>query len=110
MKAAQLHHASIRVADVARSQAFYEGLLGLQVLDRPDVGVPGRWYGIGAGQLHLIQSPGMGSGIDPSGRTSRSRWPISMPCAASWPRRRWRRSIQAAISSGSATRMGTPSS
>ncbi len=67
MKAAQLHHASIRVADVARSQAFYEGLLGLQVLDRPDVGVPGRWYGIGAGQLHLIQSPGMGSGIDPSG-------------------------------------------
>jgi catechol 2,3-dioxygenase-like lactoylglutathione lyase family enzyme len=67
MKAAELHHASIRVADVTRARAFYEGLLGLQALARPDVGVPGRWYGIGTGQLHLIESSGMGGGIDPAG-------------------------------------------
>ena len=39
--------ASIRVADLARSIEFYEGLLGLRPIPRPDFGIPGRWYGIG---------------------------------------------------------------
>lgn len=67
MKAIQLNHASVRVADLERSRAFYEGLLGLETLPRPDFGLPGRWYGIGAGQLHLIQSSDSGSPIDPTG-------------------------------------------
>lgn len=67
MKAVQLHHTSINVNDVARSRQFYERLLGLEPLERPDFGVPGVWYGIGEGQLHLIQCEPMGMAIDPSG-------------------------------------------
>lgn len=62
-----LHHASIRVADLTRSIAFYEGLLGLRPISRPEFGIPGRWYGIGGGQLHLIQGEAPGTALDPSG-------------------------------------------
>jgi catechol 2,3-dioxygenase-like lactoylglutathione lyase family enzyme len=67
MKALQLHHASIRVNDVARSRRFYEQLLGLEPIERPDLGMPGVWYGIGAGQLHLIECAPTGLPIDPTG-------------------------------------------
>jgi glyoxylase I family protein len=67
MKPLQLHHTSIRVADLERSRGFYERLLGLTAIERPDLGMPGRWYGIGAGQLHLIQCDPLGMAIDPSG-------------------------------------------
>jgi catechol 2,3-dioxygenase-like lactoylglutathione lyase family enzyme len=67
MKPVQLHHTSINVRDIDRSREFYERVLGLQAIDRPDLGMPGRWYGIGAGQLHLIQCEPMGMPIDPSG-------------------------------------------
>lgn len=62
-----LHHASIRVADLARSIAFYEGLLGLRPVARPDLGIAGRWYGIGAAQLHLIEGTAAATAFDPSG-------------------------------------------
>ncbi len=67
MKPKQLNHVAIRIADIDRSQAFYEGFLKLSALPRPDFGVPGRWYGIGSGQLHLIQVPAMEAKINPSG-------------------------------------------
>ena len=67
MKPRQLHHASIRVADLARSREFYEGLIGLGQVERPDLGFPGAWYGVGTGQLHLIECEPMGMKIDPSG-------------------------------------------
>lgn len=62
-----LHHASIRVADLTRSIAFYEGLLGLRAIERPELGIPGRWYGVGGGQLHLIEGPAPAGALDPSG-------------------------------------------
>jgi catechol 2,3-dioxygenase-like lactoylglutathione lyase family enzyme len=62
-----LHHSSIRVSDLARSIEFYEGLLGLRPIPRPDFGFPGRWYGIGGGQLHLIQGEVPPTPLDPSG-------------------------------------------
>lgn len=62
----RLHHASIRVTDLERSRRFYEELLGFRPAERPDMGFPGEWYGLGEGQLHLIQIPKMGEGIDPS--------------------------------------------
>jgi len=67
MKAVQLHHTSIRVADLARSRRFYEELLGLGALNRPELGMPGRWYGVGTGQIHLIECEPLGMEIDPSG-------------------------------------------
>ncbi len=50
-----LDHTSVRIRDLERSRAFYEGILGLDVAPRPDLGIPGVWYALGEGQLHLIQ-------------------------------------------------------
>jgi glyoxylase I family protein len=56
------HPAGFLVTDIDRSAAFYEGLLGLRPLPRPDFGFRGRWYDLGHGhQLHLMetdQAPG----------------------------------------------------
>lgn len=53
-----LAHASLIVADVSRSLAFYSGLLGLTQDDsRPDLGYPGAWLNIGEQQIHLLQLP-----------------------------------------------------
>lgn len=41
---------------LAKARAFYEGLLGLEPLERPtntDSGRPGAWYQCGPQQLHL---------------------------------------------------------
>ena len=46
----KLHHAALRVADFERSRAFYEELLGMSTVPRPDLGFPGAWYGLGDGQ------------------------------------------------------------
>ena len=52
-----LHHAGFLVTDIDRSAAFYEGILGLIALPRPDFGFAGRWYDLGTGQqLHLMES------------------------------------------------------
>ncbi len=49
------HHAGFLVTDIARAAAFYEGVLGLENLPRPDFGFPGRWYDLKNGnQLHLM--------------------------------------------------------
>lgn len=58
MKVTQLLHSSVLVADMARAQSFYEGVLGLQRNpNRPDLGYPGAWYDLGAQQIHLMQLP-----------------------------------------------------
>lgn len=53
-----LLHASLLVADVARSRSFYEGVLGLVPNPRrPALGFDGVWYDIGGAQIHLICQP-----------------------------------------------------
>jgi glyoxylase I family protein len=66
MRLRRLDHASVRITDLARSRAFYEGLLGLGQAPRPDLGFPGSWYEVGGSQLHLIQQGKMLDGIDPT--------------------------------------------
>lgn len=66
LRARSLHHASVRVADVERSRAFYEDLLGLAQAPRPDLGFPGVWYALGETQIHLIQQPKVFDDIDPT--------------------------------------------
>lgn len=52
-----LHHVSINVADVNRSQRFYVGSLGGDLRpDRPDFPFAGAWIDIGEQQLHLIEA------------------------------------------------------
>jgi len=52
-----LLHASLLIADLARSRAFYEGVLGLAASpERPELGFPGVWYDVGGGgQIHLLR-------------------------------------------------------
>ena len=53
-----LHHVSLIVADTAESLRFYQGILGLQVIDtRPELPFPGAWLAIGDRQLHLLELP-----------------------------------------------------
>ena len=55
---ADLHHASLIVADTDRSLAFYRDLLGLELDEgRPDLGYPGAWLRVGSRQLHLLELP-----------------------------------------------------
>ncbi len=52
------HHMSFPVADLERSRAFYEGVLGLVEIERPDIfGVDGAWFRAGPGEVHLIVAP-----------------------------------------------------
>jgi catechol 2,3-dioxygenase-like lactoylglutathione lyase family enzyme len=51
------HHTSFPVRDLARARRFYEGVLGLEQIPRPELGVPGVWYRAGACEVHLIQTP-----------------------------------------------------
>jgi glyoxylase I family protein len=49
-----IHHVSINVRDVDEAQLFYVDKLGLEILDRPDLGFPGLWLKAGEQQIHLI--------------------------------------------------------
>ncbi len=56
------HHMSFPVSDLDRSREFYEGVLGLSSIPRPDMGaILGIWYGAGGCEVHLIETP---SGLD----------------------------------------------
>jgi glyoxylase I family protein len=57
----RLHHASFPVPDLAEARRFYGEVLKLEEITRPDFGVPGAWYRVGEGQVHLIVTP---PGID----------------------------------------------
>jgi glyoxylase I family protein len=60
------HHAGFLVTDVERAADFYEKVLGLSLLPRPDLGFPGRWYDLGNGhQLHLMGVSQMPGHADP---------------------------------------------
>jgi glyoxylase I family protein len=52
-----VHHVSINVDDVETNKAFYVEKLGMEVLDRPDLGIGGVWLGVGQQQIHLIELP-----------------------------------------------------
>lgn len=55
LKVEDLHHVSIPVVDAERSREFYKSILALDEIERPDFDLPGVWFRLGSGQLHLIQ-------------------------------------------------------
>ena len=67
MKPVQLHHSSIRVADLARSRRFYEELLGLRALERPDFGMPGAGTASAAASCTSSRRARSAWMLDPSG-------------------------------------------
>jgi len=60
-----IHHATFLSSDLARSRAFYEGVLGLQAdRTRPVMSFDGVWYDIGTNQqLHLMLLPDPEAGL-----------------------------------------------
>ncbi len=60
-----IHHVSINVVNVDEARVFYVDKLGLEILDRPELGFPGYWLKAGEQEIHLI-------GID-SGRPVREQ-------------------------------------
>lgn len=54
-----LHHASLVVSNTEASLAFYAGVLGLEQIERPDLGFPGVWFKLGEQQIHLLELPNM---------------------------------------------------
>jgi len=57
MLARGVHHVSFAVSDLARSRRFYEGVLELEPIPRPELGLPGVWYRAGSAEVHLIATP-----------------------------------------------------
>jgi len=57
MIARGVHHVSFAVSDLARARQFYEGVLELESIPRPDLGLPGIWYRAGTSEVHLIATP-----------------------------------------------------
>ena len=49
-----IHHVSIPVTDLAGAERFYEDVLGLKKITRPDFPFGGAWYRAGDRDLHLI--------------------------------------------------------
>lgn len=77
MLAKAVHHVSFAVRDLAASRAFYENVLGLRAIARPDLGLPGAWYAAGQAEIHLIQTPpGASVGAPPERLT-----PLANHCA-----------------------------
>jgi catechol 2,3-dioxygenase-like lactoylglutathione lyase family enzyme len=67
IKARGFSHCAVRIGtDVEKSKDFYEKVLGLKTLPRPNFGFGGAWYAVGNNQIHLISSKKR-EGIDPMG-------------------------------------------
>ena len=52
-----LHHVSLLISDLARSQKFYQEVLGLSLIKRPDLKFDGLWFALcddASQQLHLL--------------------------------------------------------
>jgi len=60
-----LNHVAVMVTDVEKSRGFYQKVLGLKKIPRPETKVPGEWLGLGSRLLHLIGEPGPAGKIDP---------------------------------------------
>jgi len=51
-----IHHVSLNVHDAEETGRFYEEVLGLRRLERPEFGFPGAWFEMADGrQVHLIE-------------------------------------------------------
>ncbi len=55
MKLDGVHHVSLNVHDTAACGRFYEQVLGLERIPRPEFPFAGLWFRAGAQEIHLIE-------------------------------------------------------
>jgi len=69
MKVVRLQHVSVNCEGLLdETRRFYAELLEMEDAERPAIpGLAGHWFTVGDAQLHLVDGPAMGSGIDPVG-------------------------------------------
>ena len=73
-------HLSITVTDLERARAFYRDVIGLEEVYRPDLGVPGIWFGLdGELQLHILVNEALRKPDE-----ERNSWTLSYPHFALW--------------------------
>lgn len=70
-----IHHSTFLSSDLARSRAFYEGVLGLQPdAKRPSMSYEGVWYDVVPGQqIHLMALPDPEVGLQRPSNAGRDR-------------------------------------
>ncbi len=78
MKVTRIHHVLVTVRDLAKARYFYAEVLGLPELQRPDVGIPGLWFGLGDNELHILVTdeapmPSRALGLHPRERKREAR-------------------------------------
>lgn len=68
-------HTTFLTSDLAKSRAFYEGILGLKVnVTRPTMRFEGVWYDVGDNQqIHLMALPNPESGLQRPSHGGRDR-------------------------------------
>ena len=52
-----VHHVSFTVPDLESGRHFYQDILGLAQIPRPDLGFPGIWLRAGACEVHILAPP-----------------------------------------------------
>jgi catechol 2,3-dioxygenase-like lactoylglutathione lyase family enzyme len=69
MRVTRVAHVSVNVEGALDATAdFYGEILGLDTTARPEIpGVDGRWLLAGDTEVHLVDAPMRGRGIDPTG-------------------------------------------
>ena len=69
MKVTGIGHVSVNVeGSLDATREFYRSLFGLGDAPRPHIpGVDGHWHTLADTQLHLVDAPRAGTGIDPTG-------------------------------------------
>ena len=68
MNVTGIQHVSVNCEGrLAATREFYERVIGLPAAERPELGIAGHWFAAGDAQLHLIDAPARGEGIDPIG-------------------------------------------
>jgi glyoxylase I family protein len=72
---AGIHHATLLTSDLAKSRAFYEGVLGLPLAqNRPQMSFDGVWYDLASNQqIHLMLLPDPEAGLRRAAHGGRDR-------------------------------------
>ena len=70
IKVTRFHHVSVNSngTSLPAMVDFYRDVLGLGDKPRPEIpGIGGHWHAVGDQELHLVDAPSAGPGIDPTG-------------------------------------------